>query len=125
MIAPGSNEPDAALPSLRLADAPTRQRSTFWPAPITRVRTSRSRSEIVDLVAHQGLGALVPQAQNIGRYVTNLLRRENEKRHGGMYVGGKPEVKSCRGHPGRVGDFFEARRCGEGGLGLAGANSVT
>ena len=74
---------------------------------------------------HQGLGALVPQAQNIGRYVTNLLRRENEKRHGGMYVGGKPEVKSCRGHPGRVGDFFEARRCGEGGLCLAGANSVT
>lgn len=26
---------------------------------------------------HQGLGALIPQAQNIGRYVTNVLRREN------------------------------------------------
>jgi hypothetical protein len=44
----------------------------------------------------------------------NLLRRQNEKRHGGMYVGGKPEVKNCRGHPRRVGDFFEARRCGKG-----------
>jgi hypothetical protein len=45
----------------------------------------------------------------------NLLRRQNEKRHGGMYVGGKPEVKNCRGHPRRVGDFFEAWRCGKGG----------
>ena len=66
---------------------------------------------------HQGLGALVPQAQNIGRYVTNLLRRENEKRHGGMYVGGKPEVKSCRGHPRACWRFLRSSALWRGGTG--------
>jgi hypothetical protein len=42
-----------------------------------------------------------------------------------MRGGGKPEGKRCFGHPGRIGDLSETRRCGEGRSALVGAHGVT